>query len=387
MARSCVVFCAFAIAPVVLAAVVLAFAFFGSPLVVGHMPLSAVRPNWAGMVFGFGRLLPSPPLPKTGVEGAGNLENERWEFEGEGVTLLQGALNPDWVHYMREVVDDEKRSPSFLALMFTMIAMGNYDIVTPLYYYGHSSSLRDFLDRHRLPSMVARIVGATSELRLVAAFFAEGPRKAHLDIGWHRDTAAVGPLDPDHSVRVQMYLDDVGENGEGANEFVLGSHRVLSTELPMWEGAVNMTAAVAEHGALAGLRRWLPLARAGDAVLYHAGVVHRVHAILPQTQRRMLSLTFATSAARWTVQNMSQGGRIIWETAGYSEGDPLQAQHFPRVWPESELDFDKKRREWKTDSLVVMRYFTQHLFKKLGIWKPRRESAARVAGQRTCEPE
>lgn len=290
---------------------------------------------------------------------------------------MRGALDPEWVRYLQELTDNVKQSPSLFDFLLTFGSLRLYDLVAELPYYDTSRSPRDFLEAHTLLSTVAQIAGESSELRLVAAALLESPRKPYLDIGWHRDTAAVGPIDLNSSVRVQIYLDDVGESGEGANEFMAGSHKLLSAELPMWEGQVDVAKVEAGFGTSVALRRWHPRVRAGDVVVYHAGALHRVHAVRPHMQRRMLTFTFATSAARWTMQGLSTGARTLWEkpSFGFQEGDLLEAPFFPRVWPSQEPDFDEYSRQLSRHSVTrttdILRYFGLHVQKKAGLWKPR----------------
>ncbi|CAE7579847.1 kif1 [Symbiodinium natans] len=181
------------------------------------------------------------------------------------------------------------------------------------------------------PVFVRRLVlmlAQTEEVRCSTDMLLVNPNRG---FGWHQDNQN-GPIEFDDAVRWWVAMDACGQDGIGAPEYLLGSHRNQSVS----SDAVFVNL---EDGDLSGFprsTRYTP--EPGDLIIWNARTIHRIVAPPGQkwvdgTQRRAIGGTMAKAGAKYINKGGASG---ISDLAGHDQknGELLGGPYFPRIFPE-----------------------------------------------------
>eukprot|EP00437_Effrenium_voratum_P004123 CAMPEP_0181423024 /NCGR_PEP_ID=MMETSP1110-20121109/13916_1 /TAXON_ID=174948 /ORGANISM="Symbiodinium sp., Strain CCMP421" /LENGTH=648 /DNA_ID=CAMNT_0023546139 /DNA_START=71 /DNA_END=2017 /DNA_ORIENTATION=+ len=244
------------------------------------------------------------------------------QFEEDGVIMIKGAMK-EWVEYLRGVTEDQIEKPHLWSLVGRMSGM--YDYIQRNMWMTNNG-FRDFLYYSPLGHVVSQLA-KTEEVRCSTDMLLVNPNRG---FGWHQDNQN-GPIDFPDAVRWWVAMDACGQDGFGAPEYLLGSHR---------NGSVSSDAVFVnlEDGDLTTFprsTRYTP--EPGDLIIWNARTIHRIVAPPGQKweggiQRRAIGGTMAKAGAKYINKGGASG---ISDLAGHEQknGEPLGGPYFPRIYP------------------------------------------------------
>jgi len=270
---------------------------------------------------------PKVPLP-SGVVAGGSpqqlqlTEAQVAQFEEDGVIMIKGGLK-GWVDFLRAVTEHQIEHPHVWSLIGRM--SGLYDYIQRNMWMTNDG-YRDFLYYSPLGHVVSQLA-RSPEVRVSTDMLLVNPNKG---FGWHQDNQN-GPIDFPDAVRWWTAMDSCGQDGFGAPEYLLGSHRNQTVS----KDAVFVNL---KDGDLSGFqRRTLFMPEPGDLIIWDARTIHRIVAPPGQqwvegTQRRAFGGTMAKSGATYLDKG---GASAISDLAGHEQvgGEPLGGPYFPRIYP------------------------------------------------------
>eukprot|EP00439_Symbiodinium_sp_Y106_P064804 s2299_g10.t1 len=208
-------------------------------------------------------------------------------------------------------------------------------------------------------------LASTEEVRCSTDMLLVNPNRG---FGWHQDNQN-GPIEFDDAVRWWVAMDACGQDGIGAPEYLLGSHRNKSVssdaaQLPCFaaystgccSGATPSLLVDGDLSTYPRSTRYTP--EPGDLIIWNARTIHRIVAppgqkwvdrrrqrMLPRsspkqnvrredgTQRRAIGGTMAKAGAKYINKGGASG---ISDLAGHTQknGEELGGPYFPRIFPE-----------------------------------------------------
>mmetsp|Transcript_12268 Transcript_12268/g.28651 ORF Transcript_12268/g.28651 Transcript_12268/m.28651 type:complete len:676 (-) Transcript_12268:195-2222(-) len=249
-------------------------------------------------------------------------EEQVREFEENGVIMIRGAMK-DWVPFLQQTTEHQIENPHFWSLVGRM--SGLYDYIQRNTWMTNNG-FRDFLYYSPLGHCLAQL-GRTEEIRVSTDMLLVNPNKG---FGWHQDNQN-GPIDFPDAIRWWVAMDPCGQDGFGAPEYVLGSHRnqTVSDEAVFVER---------EAGDLGSYKKTSTfVAEPGDLIIWDARCIHRIVAPPGQfweegTSRRAIGGTVAKAGTRYINKGGASG---ISDLAGHEQenGELLGGAYFPRIWP------------------------------------------------------
>lgn len=257
-------------------------------------------------------------------------------FMADGVVVVRDLLDADWVARMAAAVDRAMAHPGPQAIEFN-------DRGSPGRFFGDMFMWRsDPAFRAAFFETVAartagRLMGASHVHLFYDQIFAKEPGTPRRT-PWHQD-APYWPVTGDMLATVYLALDPI-DPGNGGVEYIAGSHRWATDYAP---------AAFREGGAAArryvksplpplpdidGQRATLDVRSfslaPGDAVIFHARLIHGAPGnASPTRRRRTLALRFAGDDVRWQPHS---GTFKMLRMANLARGAPLSGPLFPILW-------------------------------------------------------
>jgi len=253
-------------------------------------------------------------------------DEQRAQYQEDGVIHIPGLLDEEWLEYLRSATDWQVQNPHFWSV--AGVASGLYDYIQRS-VWASNSAFADFMYYSPLASALAGVGGA-KELRLSTDLLMCNPNKG---FKWHQDNQN-GPIDAfgeNTALRWWVTMDDSPPD-HGYPVYLKGSHRntAVSTDAVF----VDL-----EKDGLLDYPEMLEFKpKAGDVIIWHARSIHKIDG--PKTQdwgsgrRRVLGGTVALDDAKYLTM-----GRALFSdmgSHGLEEGAPLAHPYFPKIYPQSD---------------------------------------------------
>eukprot|EP00435_Cladocopium_sp_Y103_P072855 s370_g41.t1 len=187
-------------------------------------------------------------------------------------------------------------------------------------------------DIHRYPQIMSEtsivtLLGRTEEVRCSTDMLLVNPNRG---FGWHQDNQN-GPIEFKDAIRWWVAMDACGQDGFGAPEYLLGSHRNESVS----SDAVFVNLEDGDLDTFPRKTRYTP--EPGDLIIWDSRTIHRIVAPPGQkwdhgTQRRAIGGTMAKAGAVYINKGGASG---ISDLAGHTQqnGELLGGPYFPRIYP------------------------------------------------------
>nr|WQE97514.1 chlorophyll c synthase [Breviolum minutum] len=249
-------------------------------------------------------------------------EEQIKQFEEDGVIMIKGGMKA-WVKYLQKVTEDQIEKPHLWSLVGRMSGM--YDYIQRNMWMTNDG-FRDFLYYSPLGHVVSQL-GRTEEVRCSTDMLLVNPNRG---FGWHQDNQN-GPIDFKDAIRWWVAMDACGQDGFGAPEYLLGSHRNESVS----SDAVFVNLEDGDLTTFPRKTRYTP--EPGDLIVWDSRTIHRIVAPPGQkweagTQRRAIGGTMAKAGATYINKGGASG---ISDLAGHNQqnGELLGGPYFPRIYP------------------------------------------------------
>ncbi|CAK9001653.1 unnamed protein product [Durusdinium trenchii] len=267
-------------------------------------------------------------------------EEQIEQFQEDGVIMIKGAMK-EWVEYLQKVTEDQIEKPHLWSLVGRMSGM--YDYIQRNMWMTNNG-FRDFLYYSPLGHVVSQL-GKTEEVRCSTDMLLVNPNRG---FGWHQDNQN-GPIDFKDAIRWWVAMDPCGQDGIGAPEYLLGSHRNQSVS----SDAVFVSLEDGDLNTFPRKTRYTP--EPGDLIIWDARTIHRIVAPPGQkwedgTQRRAIGGTMAKAGATYINKGGASG---ISDLAGHNQlnGEPLGGPYFPRIYPTRV----KEEEDYRAENRIVGR--------------------------------
>jgi ectoine hydroxylase-related dioxygenase (phytanoyl-CoA dioxygenase family) len=253
-------------------------------------------------------------------------------YARDGVACVRGALDEAWIARLARAVDRAMQTPSNDAMEFN--APGEPGrFFGDMFMHRRDPDFRAAFFDTRCAAFAGEAMGASEVRLLYDQIFAKAPGTPR-ETPWHQD-GPYWPLSGDMLCTVYVALDPIAR-ASGAVSYMRGSHR--GTEFR--PAAFRAGAGSAERyvgSALPELEAPDPATlisfdlAPGDAVVFHAHLVHGAGGNSTASPRRTLALRFAGQDVRWRA-GVSTFRRL--RKANLPDGAPLSERDnlFPVLW-------------------------------------------------------
>eukprot|EP00929_Paragymnodinium_shiwhaense_P048420 TRINITY_DN24484_c0_g1_i1.p1 TRINITY_DN24484_c0_g1~~TRINITY_DN24484_c0_g1_i1.p1 ORF type:complete len:687 (+),score=167.90 TRINITY_DN24484_c0_g1_i1:58-2118(+) len=280
---------------------------------------------------------PQVPLPTGVVAHAPPQQMQLTEaqvaqFQQDGVIVLKGAMK-EWKDYLINVTEHQISNPHVWSLVGRM--SGLYDYIQRNTWMTNNG-IRDFLYYSPLSHILAQLA-KTEEIRITTDLLLVNPNKG---FAWHQDNQN-GPIVHDDCIRFWVAMDKCGEDGYGAPEYLLGSHKNTTVDdkavfVDISEGDLPQFKEQGQH-----------VVEPGDVIIWASRTIHRI--VAPPTQNwaeGTVRRAFAGTCAIGNATYIDQGGaQAISNLAGHTQqqGQKLDSAYFPRLYP-NRVEHEEKLR-------------------------------------------
>jgi len=272
------------------------------------------------------------PLPHDIVRGQTKAEKfevfeEQIEtLERDGVVLIKGVFDSDWVDYLRTATQKQVEEPHFWA--FAGTASKLYDYIQRNIWQTNKAFANFYY--HSAASHVLAQCGRTDEIRISTDMLLVNPNKG---FNWHQDNQN-GPLSWEEGLRFWISMDQTPKE-YGAPVYLKGSHmnnavseEAVFVDIEM-EGLEDYKDKLAEFQIMPG-----------DMLIWHPRTVHKVDGPsdgIWTSFRRVLGGTAAKGRATYNDKTGSGGVLSDLGNHGLVQGDKIDSPFFPIIYPQ----FDK----------------------------------------------
>jgi Phytanoyl-CoA dioxygenase (PhyH) len=282
--------------------------------------------------YNFGLQNPQIPLPHgivadvTPPERFAVTEEHLETLERDGVVLIRGVFDQEWVDYLRAATAYQVENPHFWA--FAGTASKLYDYIQRNVWQTNRAFANFYY--HSAMGHVLSQCGRTDEIRISTDLLMVNPNKG---FKWHQDNQN-GPITPADGIRFWITMDETPAD-YGAPVYLKGSHRNTAVD----EASVFVDI---EQAGLENYRReqlefkTMP----GDMLVWHPRTIHKIDGPVDgiwTSYRRVLGGTVAKGGTMYTDKRGTGGVLSDLGRHGLNSGDRLQSPFFPIVYPQ----FDK----------------------------------------------
>jgi hypothetical protein len=249
-------------------------------------------------------------------------ESQIQTLETDGVVLIRGVFDAEWVEYLRSATAHQVTNPHFWA--FAGTASRLYDYIQRNIWQTNRA-FADFYYHSAMGHVLAQC-GRTDEIRISTDLLMVNPNKG---FKWHQDNQN-GPITVEEGIRFWITMDETPAE-YGAPVYLKGSHE---------NDVVDPNAVFVDIDApgLEGYRderlsfRTMP----GDMLVWHPRTIHKVDGPsdgIWTTYRRVLGGTVAKSGSFYHDKRGTGGVLSDLGRHGLEDGDVLNSPFFPRVYP------------------------------------------------------
>jgi hypothetical protein len=278
--------------------------------------------------YNFGLQDPNLPLPHGIVKDVSQPETfhvtaqQIQTLEQDGVVLIKGVFDEEWVDYLRKATAFQVENPHFWA--FAGTASRLYDYIQRNIWQTNSAFARFYY--HSAMADVLRQCGKTNEIRVSTDLLMVNPNKG---FKWHQDNQN-GPITPEEGIRFWITMDETPKD-YGAPVYLKGSHKNNCVD----PSAVFVD--IEQQGLEEYKTKQLMFqTQPGDMLVWHPKTIHKIDGPkdgIWSTYRRVLGGTVAKGG---TVYHDKRGtGGVLSDLGrhGLQEGDALESPFFPRIYP------------------------------------------------------
>jgi ectoine hydroxylase-related dioxygenase (phytanoyl-CoA dioxygenase family) len=255
-------------------------------------------------------------------------------YAREGVVRVPGVLDETWIARLRGAVDRAMAIPSNDAMEFNAPGEAGR-FFGDMFMHRRDPDFRAAFFDTRCASLAGQAMGASQVRLFYDQIFAKEPGSPR-ETPWHQD-GPYWPVTGEMLCTVYLALDDV-DRENGAVSYVRGSHlpgadfrpapfRAGAEGATRYAGSALPELAPPDPATLVSFEL-----QAGDAVVFHARLVHGARGNLSQDRpRRTVALRFAGEDVRWRT-GTSTFRRL--RRANLPDGAPLsdRSDLFPVLW-------------------------------------------------------
>lgn len=261
-------------------------------------------------------------------------EDEIAAYQQDGIVLLKGLFDADWIEHLRGAVEQDMASPSAMWKDVNRGGSGNFFGDT--FVWAHVPGFRQFL--HASP--VAEIAATVMRSARINLFFDQILAKepgTSTPTNWHHDQP-FWPVAGAQVCTVWLALDPVTA-ASGAVEYVKGSHRwgqrFKAESFDASEDYGEDLPPVPDIAAMRGRFEFAQFQmQPGDCTVHHGLTVHGAPGNSSDSVRRRAYVTRwagedATYHPRPKIQKMLYDPKL-------TPGGPLDSELWPVLWPRPE---------------------------------------------------
>ena len=252
---------------------------------------------------------------------------QKEELEREGVVVIPGLLNKEWLTHLREITDWQVEHPHIWAS--PGVASGLYDYIQRNIWTTNDAFIK-FLYHSPVSTALAQLGGAKDSVRVTTDLLMVNPNKG---FKWHQDNQN-GPIDAFGAgeempaLRWWVTMDDCPPD-HGAPVYLRKSH--LNTDVSTDAVFVDLEKDnLLQYPELLEFRP-----KAGDLIIWHSRAIHKIDgpksADWEASRRRVLGGTVAIDDCKYLA-----GGRLLFAdmgSHGMEDGDTLKHALFPILYP------------------------------------------------------
>jgi ectoine hydroxylase-related dioxygenase (phytanoyl-CoA dioxygenase family) len=248
-------------------------------------------------------------------------------LERDGVVLIKGVFDEDWVEYLREATAYQVSNPHFWAIAGTASKL--YDYIQRNVWQTNKAFASFYY--HSAVGDVLRQCGRTDEIRLSTDLLMVNPNKG---FKWHQDNQN-GPITPQEGVRFWITMDETPKD-YGAPVYLKGSHRNDAVDPQAVFIDINQEGLGEYKNERLEFRT-----QPGDMLVWHPRTIHKIDGPADgvwTSYRRVLGGTVAKGGTKYTDKRGTGGVLSDLGHHGMVEGDVLKSSFFPVIYP----NFDKQ---------------------------------------------
>ncbi len=253
-------------------------------------------------------------------------------YAQDGVVCARGLLDAGWVTRLRAAVDRAMAAPSNDAMEFNAEGEAGR-FFGDMFMHRRDADFRAAFFDSPCAALAGEAMDAAEVRLLYDQIFAKMPGTPRRT-PWHQD-GPYWPLSGDRLCTVYVALDPIDATS-GAVAYARGSHRAEAFRPAPFRAGADAAARYAQS-ALPELAAPDPESliafdlAPGDAVVFHANLVHGAGGNKSDRPRRTLALRFAGEDVRWRT-GVSTFRRL--RKANLADGAPLSARDdlFPVLW-------------------------------------------------------
>jgi hypothetical protein len=278
--------------------------------------------------YNFGLQDPNLPLPHGLVKDVSPpetysvTEEQIRTLERDGVVLIKGVFDEEWVEYLRRATAYQVDNPHFWA--FAGTASKLYDYIQRNIWQTNSAFARFYY--HSALGDVLRQCGRTDEIRISTDLLMVNPNKG---FKWHQDNQN-GPITPEEGIRFWITVDETPKD-YGAPVYLKGSH---------FNNAVDEQAVFVDIE-MKGLEEYKNerlefRTQPGDMLIWHPKTIHKIDGPADgiwTSYRRVLGGTAAKAGSKYHDKRGTGGVLSDLGKHNMEDGDDLDSPYFPKIYP------------------------------------------------------
>jgi len=288
--------------------------------------------------YNFGLQDPQIPLPHGLVKDVSPpetfaiTEEQIQTLEEDGVVLIKGVFDEEWVEYLRKATAFQVDNPHFWA--FAGTASKLYDYIQRNIWQTNRAFASFYY--HSALGDVLRQCGKTDEIRISTDLLMVNPNKG---FKWHQDNQN-GPITPEEGIRFWITMDETPKD-YGAPVYLKGSHRNTAVD----------DCSVFVDIKMKGLEEFRDQhlefrTQPGDMLVWHPRTIHKIDGPADgiwTSYRRVLG---GTAAKAGTLYHDKRGtGGVLSDLGKHNmqDGDKLDSPYFPIIFPKSNPEEVRER--------------------------------------------
>lgn len=288
--------------------------------------------------YNFGLQDPKIPLPHGLIKDVSPpetfavSEEQIRTLERDGVVLIKGVFDEEWVEYLRKATAFQVDNPHFWA--FAGTASKLYDYIQRNIWQTNRAFASFYY--HSALGDVLRQCGRTDEIRISTDLLMVNPNKG---FKWHQDNQN-GPILPEEGIRFWITMDETPKD-YGAPVYLKRSH---------FNNVVDEQAVFVDIE-MEGLEEYKDQqlefrTQPGDMLIWHPKTIHKIDG--PEdgiwtSYRRVLGGTAAKGGSKYHDKRGTGGVLSDLGKHNMQDGDKLSSPYFPQIYPQWNPDEVRER--------------------------------------------
>ena len=253
-------------------------------------------------------------------------------LEEDGVVLVKGVFDEEWVEYLRKATAYQVDNPHFWA--FAGTASKLYDYIQRNIWQTNRAFANFYY--HSALGDVLRQCGKTDEIRISTDLLMVNPKNG---LNRHQDNQN-GPITPEEGIRFWITMDETPKD-YGAPVYLKGSHRNTAVDGDSVFVDIKMEGLEEYKDKQLEFRT-----QPGDMLIWHPKTIHKIDGPADgiwTSYRRVLG---GTAAKGGTLYHDKRGtGGVLSDLGKHSmqDGEKLDSPYFPIVYPKWNPDEARER--------------------------------------------